>query len=376
MDLQQICNYYGYPFEEHAITTSDGYILSLMRVPSGRENSDISNRPPILLIHSFLDAAVFWAIRGPDFSPAFYLADAGYDVWLINVRGTSRSLRHESLDWETDEAYWDVSWLEMSHDNDAAIQYIQQETNYETIAVAVANLYNHQFFTGMSNNPQFYHDSVSIVLALDPIFHMEYNTLPNYQYMCQNPGVITAMRENGMWHLGAPRSSIFGMFNSFMQGGIVSTFPMFVEYSITALNPGEGPNVYDEGTILNIFSHSEQSVPLTYLEQAFQNCNAERYQHYDYGAQQNMEVYGTETPPLISLENIDTPVALFSAPEDALGSYENTDFIITSLGDNIVFEQSYEGYSRDSFIAGIDMRYLEDVVDLLESFPPTQAAAA
>jgi len=175
--------------------------------------------------------------------------------------------------------------------------------------------------------------------------------------------------------MAAPRTSIYSLFSSFISGSIVSAFPVFIQYTIATLNPGEGVNIYDGEAILNIFSHSEQSVPMTYLEQVFQNCNSERYQYYDYGAEGNQENYGTETPPLIPLENIQTPVALFTAPEDEIGSELNTEFILNNLGDNIVFHQSYEGYSRDSFIAAINMGYLNDVVDVLDSYPPVVASS-
>mmetsp|Transcript_32787 Transcript_32787/g.29072 ORF Transcript_32787/g.29072 Transcript_32787/m.29072 type:complete len:184 (-) Transcript_32787:615-1166(-) len=180
MNLQQIAESYGFPYEEHEVHTSDGYILTLMRISHGRENADIPNRPPIFLVHSFLDSAVFWAFRGPELSPVFYLADSGYDVWLYNARGTSRSLEHETLNWQINNEYWDISWLDQSYDFDACIEDILAITGYENLAVAVANLYNSQFFTGMASRPEFYRDRLSVVLSFQPIFEFQHTTLPNY----------------------------------------------------------------------------------------------------------------------------------------------------------------------------------------------------
>nr|CAD7603633.1 unnamed protein product [Timema genevievae] len=63
----------GYPAETHTVTTEDGYILTLHRIPYGKS--------------------------------AFILADAGYDVWLGNTRGNTYSKKHVSLK-STDKAYW------------------------------------------------------------------------------------------------------------------------------------------------------------------------------------------------------------------------------------------------------------------------------
>lgn len=44
--------------------------------------------------------------------PAFKLADAGYEVWLGNDRGTSYSLKHVEYDWEYELKYWDFRYVQ------------------------------------------------------------------------------------------------------------------------------------------------------------------------------------------------------------------------------------------------------------------------
>ncbi|KAK7276493.1 hypothetical protein RIF29_17633 [Crotalaria pallida] len=41
----------GYTCEEHLVTTKDGYILNMPRIPVGRSRGPPSNRPPVLLQH-------------------------------------------------------------------------------------------------------------------------------------------------------------------------------------------------------------------------------------------------------------------------------------------------------------------------------------
>ena len=65
-------------------------------------------RPPVLLFHGLLDSSVTWIINNANQSLAFVLADAGFDVWMGNVRGNWFCRRHILLR-ETDRAFWEYS---------------------------------------------------------------------------------------------------------------------------------------------------------------------------------------------------------------------------------------------------------------------------
>nr|CAD7578026.1 unnamed protein product [Timema californicum] len=159
----------GYPAETHSVTTEDGYILTLHRIPYGKSGPS-NNRPAVLVQHGLLCSSDAWVIMEPEksldsgvgainrritgqmpspnaVSPAqdgtrgslplpadvsllvileecflvatsgqipegspktFILADAGYDVWLGNTRGSTYSKEHVSLQ-STDNEFWDFS---------------------------------------------------------------------------------------------------------------------------------------------------------------------------------------------------------------------------------------------------------------------------
>lgn len=59
-----------------------------------------------MLMHGFVDSSDTFCINGRDKSPAFILADAGYDVWLPNSRGNKHSLGHKTLNSLVDIEYW------------------------------------------------------------------------------------------------------------------------------------------------------------------------------------------------------------------------------------------------------------------------------
>lgn len=74
--------------------------------------------------------SIVWWCNNIIFVSAFILADEGFDVWMINFRGTTYSKAHVSLPpWSQNEAYWNFSWHEMAiYDLPATIFHINNIT--------------------------------------------------------------------------------------------------------------------------------------------------------------------------------------------------------------------------------------------------------
>ncbi|XP_044019385.1 lipase 1-like [Aphidius gifuensis] len=108
----------GITGEVHYVTTEDGYILTNYRI-NGGENST----PVVLGVGITFDGSS-WLMRGRNDSLAYLLADQGYDVWLINNRGTDDGLKHVNLTSD-DSKFWDFTFHESGvYDLPAIIEYI------------------------------------------------------------------------------------------------------------------------------------------------------------------------------------------------------------------------------------------------------------
>ncbi|KAJ1269304.1 hypothetical protein BS78_07G201400 [Paspalum vaginatum] len=121
----------GYPCEEHQVTTSDGYILSLQRIPRGRgggRGGGARAGQPVLLQHGVLVDGMSWLLASPEESLPFILADRGFDVWVANTRGTRWSRRHVSLD-PSSRLYWNWSWDDLVvNDLPAMVDFVCRHT--------------------------------------------------------------------------------------------------------------------------------------------------------------------------------------------------------------------------------------------------------
>ncbi|EPB75148.1 hypothetical protein ANCCEY_05774 [Ancylostoma ceylanicum] len=107
MKVPQLISHFGYMFEEHYVTTEDGYILTVHRIPVGRD--------------------VTFNRKG------FVLADAGFDVWMANTRGNEYGKNHSYLS-VGDKAFWNFTWYHHSrYDLKNTVEYVINATKQEDI---------------------------------------------------------------------------------------------------------------------------------------------------------------------------------------------------------------------------------------------------
>ena len=94
---------------------------------------------------------------------------------------------------------------------------------------------------------------------------------------------------------------------------------------------------------------------------------SQRYCLYDYGKRKNRQIYGTDEPPLVPIEDLNIPVAIFSGSLDTIGDPADVEFLIDKLGDNAVFHKEYE-LDHYSFALAQDMTFMEDAIKVINQY--------
>lgn len=126
LTTSEILRAYNYPAEDHFVTTEDGYILGMHRVPN-------PGKPAVLVMHGMLSSSADYVLMGPEIALAYYLYDQGYDVWMGNCRGNRYSTAHTTLD-PAQEAFWRFSWDEIGRfDIPALIDHVISATGQPSI---------------------------------------------------------------------------------------------------------------------------------------------------------------------------------------------------------------------------------------------------
>jgi pimeloyl-ACP methyl ester carboxylesterase len=172
-NITQIIKTKGYPCEEHKVTTKDGYILGVFRIPYGRNSTSSLPGRPVLLQHGLLDAATTWVMNFPDQSLAYILADSGYDVWLGNMRGNYYSRAHTKYNPNRDEAFWDFSWDDMARDDlPSMIYYILNVTQQTQIGYVGHSQGTMIAFAEFGHPDSVLQNNVSFYAALAPVAHV------------------------------------------------------------------------------------------------------------------------------------------------------------------------------------------------------------
>ena len=141
---------YGYPSEIHTVHTQDGYILNVFRVPHGVNEGVKEGRPVAYVQHGIQGSGEDFIENSHDKSIIYLLADAGFDVWVGNSRGSYYSMGHETLD-NTKAEYWNFTWVEMGRfDIPAVVEYILDHTGQEKLSYIGHSQGTTQLFVGLA----------------------------------------------------------------------------------------------------------------------------------------------------------------------------------------------------------------------------------
>ncbi|GMT01554.1 hypothetical protein PENTCL1PPCAC_23728, partial [Pristionchus entomophagus] len=173
MNAEQLITYWKYPFEQTTAQTDDGYVLTLFRIKHGRTGGSSSLGPPFLLGHGLGASAEHWLMNPPASNPAFILADAGFDLWLVNFRGSKYSKTHVKLKPESSQ-FWDWSWDQISEfDLPAAIDTVRRMTGFKQVYYVGHSQATTVMFAKLARQPEFA-SKIARFFALAPITTSKY----------------------------------------------------------------------------------------------------------------------------------------------------------------------------------------------------------
>jgi pimeloyl-ACP methyl ester carboxylesterase len=357
--FQQLCTENGFQAEQHTVTTADGYILTMFRIPGLLNEAPGSPKQPLLMHHGLLDCSDTWVVNDADLAPAFIMATAGYDVWLGNSRGNKYAMAHTTLT-PSDKAFWQFSWMQFSeYDIPADIDYILATTGFPKLTYMGHSQGTLIMFALLSEQPE-WADKLTTFVAVGPVGTVR-NLTAQIIIETAKSSVLEDLNNLGVYDFlpNPDTPSLFYYFCDIMAWICDGVTQWLADMEVQGVdNTARFPVILAHepgGTSVMNMMHWQQMVqyPAYYM------------QKFDYGTAENMQVYGQATPPRYDLSQIRAPIAAYFGVYDELADPIDGAWLISQLKANTQIPGLHIvdnlAFGHLTFMWGLNMDYLQDV---------------
>ncbi|KAF2901736.1 hypothetical protein ILUMI_04464 [Ignelater luminosus] len=370
LKVDEIVKRRGYPVEVHNITTEDGYIITVFRIPFGKKKPSIKEkaRQPVFLLHGGVFNSESYINIGNK-SLGFLLVDAGYDVWLGTFRGTKYARNHKSLS-TTERDFWNFSFHEMGiYDIPAQIDLVSDITKQEIIYIGYSLGATNAFVYGVTY-PETARKKIKAFICLAPAAFL-YEWKSPTKHILRFWSYIEPIAEyftNGILYLRLPHKlrSILCLPYPFQMDICQFVDMLLWGFDYEQSDPETLPITLiqnSDAISIKTFSHISQLV-----------INGRKFQQFDYGQNKNKEMYGTKEPPIYNLTEFRVPVYLIRSENDFLVTKENIEKLNSSLPEKVkpydIYVVRNERFNHGDFVIARDVVPLlyNHILDIITKF--------
>ncbi|KAF2076414.1 hypothetical protein CYY_002271 [Polysphondylium violaceum] len=358
-NISQLIQARGYPVEDHTAITPDGFILSIQRIPAGRYQPNpnpygASGKPVVVLQHGVEDIGTSWVIQENVYqSLGFILADAGFDVWINNVRGTTYSSSNINLN-PNDRAFWAWSFDEMAeYDIPTFIDYVLETTQQETVGYVGHSQGTTVAFISFNQNPELA-SKINLFVALAPVVRVTHceSTLLN---------ILAEFNIDVLFEVLGGKAFLAD--TPFLQKYlpiICKNQPTICQSSLALIMGWDTTNI--NNTRLPVYMAHEPGGTSTQNVVHWAQATKSGYQKFDYGAIGNLQKYGQLTPPKYNLTDFSTKTMIFSGGQDFLADPTDVAWLLPQIASSTVYVKNLPTYSHLDFVWG-ETAYLDVYAD-------------
>ncbi|NXM84604.1 LICH hydrolase, partial [Oenanthe oenanthe] len=356
----EIIRYHGFPSEEYEVTTEDGYILAVYRIPAGRNDRNAGPRPAVFLQHAFLGDATHWISNLPNNSLGFVLADAGYDVWLGNSRGNTWSLKHKTLK-PCQKEFWQYSFDEMGkYDIPAELNFIMNKTGQKHIYYIGHSEGSTAGFIAFYTHPELA-KQVKVFFALGPVTTCSHATSPLVKLIkLPEPLLRVLLGCKGAAHqIG------------FLKGPVTqlcTSLDKFCAHVLCYIAGGSVKNINTSRVDMYV-GHSPAGTSVQNMFHWRQLAFTEQFQAYDYGSKENMKKYNQTAPPVYKIEEIKIPTAVWSGGQDTFADPKDMARLLPRIT-NLIYHENVPAWGHLDFIWGLDAteKMYVKIIELMKKY--------
>ncbi|XP_072948615.1 uncharacterized protein [Epargyreus clarus] len=308
LDFSQLAAKYGHPAEEHIVYTEDGYRLKIFHLRGSKKYL------PILLFHGFADSSDTWIIRGNE-SMAITLANAGFDVWLGNVRGNKYSQGHLSLSIDLNPKYWNFTFHEHGiYDLATTIDLVLKETGAPKLNTIGHSQGTTMHFVLLSTKPE-YNEKVNLFIALAPVAYLQHSPPPLAILLRASPAIYETLKTLHKYEIFGDISPEEKLTRAVCTHSAAVSYLKCVYGAVFPLC-GYDPSELEPAFSLVVFKHFPTAASTKDALHYGQVTIRKSFAQFDYGSERNLIAYNSTTPPEYDLSKVTTQVVLLTATND------------------------------------------------------------
>jgi len=287
----------------------------------------------------------------PNQSAGFLLADAGFDVWLGNIRGNFYSVGHVNYTRD-DLRYWQFSWDEMSkYDLETMIDRVLEITKQKYVYYMAHSQGTEIMFAKLSSNPKF-GKKIRKFFAIAPV-----STVGHIKGLFDWLGKCFGNKFSIL-------KLIFGNREFPSHSWLISLFAseicdvrVFLPVCSNVVFLIGGPNTdqLNKTRIPIYLSHIPAGTSTRNIIHWAQMRMSKKMQMYDFGsAKENIARYGQPDPPLYNLSRLNVPTYLFYSDSDWLADPidVNNSLLNVISGKFLKFTKKLPNFNHLDFIWG------------------------
>ncbi|XP_067408894.1 putative lysosomal acid lipase/cholesteryl ester hydrolase isoform X2 [Emydura macquarii macquarii] len=362
MNVSEIIRYHGYPSEEHEVLTEDGYILSVNRIPSGKNSVNTGQKPVVFLQHPLVGDATHWISNLDNNSLGFLLADAGFDVWLGNSRGNTWSQKHKTLK-PYQQKFWEFSFDEMSkYDLPAVLYFAMNKTGQKELYYIGHSEGTTLGFIAFSIRPDLA-QRIKMFFALGPVTTITFAKSPLIKLVSLPETLLkTVFGTKGIFHQNQHLKKPITLFCNKL-GKFCACILFFVA--------GRNEQNLNMSRLAMYVGHSPAGTAVQNILHWRQVLYSKQLQAYDYGCKEkNMEKYNQTTPPIYKIEDLKMPIAVWSGGHDLFADPRDMAALLGRIT-NLIHHKHFPEWEHLDFTWGLDAakRMYVKIIEMMKTHP-------
>ncbi|XP_035720602.1 lipase 3-like [Vespa mandarinia] len=368
LDFIGLVQRHGYPAEEHKVTTDDGYILTMHRIPNS-PLSDINKKKDVVFVqHGMTASSDSWVLLEPKKNLPFLLADTGYDVWLGNFRGNTYCRSHVNLT-TNDRKFWEFSYHDIGlHDTPQYIDYVLNYTESKKLFYIGHSMGTSVSYVMLSMKPS-YNDKMRLVISLAPVSYFKHKFPPGIERIIKDvPKIKRILEAEGIYDILSQSKMM-----KLLGAKLCNEKSIFHSICASVLYLVSGRDTMQTNTSLipYFLNYIPAGVSTQSLFHYYQNYLTGNFEAYDYGYEGNLIHYKKVNPPVYDIKKIIAPLALFYGINDVLTNDKDAIELSKKLSNVVTCEAvPYECFSHLDFVIANDVKALlyDRLLDLMKQF--------